>query len=100
MDIRAAEISDIIRKQIENYDKKVEVTFHGERVSGRYHLFHIGRDPKDWMIRRVDPPADDAAGVAAFRALYTDPVDVNGSAFTAAEDTAVAASPRASMARS
>ena len=26
MDIRAAEISDIIRKQIENYDKKVEVT--------------------------------------------------------------------------
>src|SRR2546423_13675167 len=25
MDIRAAEISDIIRKQIENYDKKVEV---------------------------------------------------------------------------
>src|SRR5207244_11552799 len=26
MDIRAAEISDIIRKQIENYDKKVSVT--------------------------------------------------------------------------
>ena len=26
----------------------------------------------------LDPPADDAAGVAAFRALYTDPVDVNG----------------------
>ena len=33
----------------------------------------------------LDPPADDAAGVAAFRALYTDPVDVNGSAFTAAD---------------
>ncbi|MBP6630384.1 MAG: F0F1 ATP synthase subunit alpha [Kofleriaceae bacterium] len=29
MDIRAAEISDIIRKQIENYDKKVEVTETG-----------------------------------------------------------------------
>ncbi|HVK78015.1 MAG TPA: F0F1 ATP synthase subunit alpha [Kofleriaceae bacterium] len=29
MDIRAAEISDIIRKQIENYDKKVEVTESG-----------------------------------------------------------------------
>jgi F-type H+/Na+-transporting ATPase subunit alpha len=29
MDIRAAEISDIIRKQIENYDKRVEVTETG-----------------------------------------------------------------------
>jgi F-type H+-transporting ATPase subunit alpha len=29
MDIRAAEISDIIKKQIENYDKKVEVTETG-----------------------------------------------------------------------
>src|SRR4051812_2869373 len=29
MDIRAAEISDIIRKQIENYDKKLEVTETG-----------------------------------------------------------------------
>jgi predicted ester cyclase len=33
----------------------------------------------------LDPPADDAAGVAAFRALYTDPIDVNGSAVTAAD---------------
>ena len=33
----------------------------------------------------LHPPADDAAGVAAFRALYSDPVDVNGSAFTAAD---------------
>ena len=39
-------------------DTKATVTFHGEQVSGRYHLFHAGRDPKDWMIRRVDPPAD------------------------------------------
>src|SRR5512147_2279271 len=29
MDIRAAEISDIIKKQIENYDKKVQVTETG-----------------------------------------------------------------------
>ena len=42
-------------------DKKVEVTFHGERLSGRYGLFPIGRGPdqaKDWMIHRMDPPAD------------------------------------------
>ena len=33
----------------------------------------------------LDPPSDDADGLAAFRAVYTDPVDVNGTAFTAAE---------------
>src|SRR5258707_1964097 len=37
---------------------KVTATFHGERLTGRYHLFQAGRDGKDWMIRRVDPPAD------------------------------------------
>jgi bifunctional non-homologous end joining protein LigD len=37
---------------------KVTATFHGERVAGRYHLFQAGRDERDWMIRRVDPPAD------------------------------------------
>jgi bifunctional non-homologous end joining protein LigD len=45
-------------------DDKVEVTFHGERVRGRYGLFPIGRradgsgDEKDWMIHRMDPPSD------------------------------------------
>ena len=42
-------------------ERKVEVTFHGERLSGRYGLFPIGRvgDTKnDWMIHRMDPPAD------------------------------------------
>jgi bifunctional non-homologous end joining protein LigD len=49
-------------------DKKVEVTFHGERLTGRYGLFPLGhgaRDgragsggEKDWMIHRMDPPAD------------------------------------------
>jgi predicted ester cyclase len=33
----------------------------------------------------LDPPSDDAEGVAAFRALYTDPVNVNGTAVAAAE---------------
>jgi bifunctional non-homologous end joining protein LigD len=37
---------------------KVTATFHGKRVTGRYHLFQAGRDEKEWMIRRVDPPAD------------------------------------------
>jgi bifunctional non-homologous end joining protein LigD len=42
-------------------ERKVEVTFHGERLEGRYGLFPIGRgdrDKDDWMIHRMDPPAD------------------------------------------
>jgi bifunctional non-homologous end joining protein LigD len=42
-------------------ERKVEVTFHGERLHGRYGLFGIGRQPgeeKDWMIHRMDPPED------------------------------------------
>ncbi len=44
--------------------RKVEVLFHGERLQGRYALFPLdkGEDPKDWMIHRMDPPADPAAG--------------------------------------
>ena len=30
--------------------------FHGERMNGRYALFRTGG--KDWMIHRMDPPAD------------------------------------------
>ncbi len=44
-------------------EKKVEISFHGERLSGRYGLFRIGRDEatkNDWMIHRMDPPADPA----------------------------------------
>ncbi len=37
-------------------DDEVMVVFHGERVRGRYVLFRAGRDPKDWMIHRMDPP--------------------------------------------
>ncbi|MFL5847285.1 MAG: DNA ligase D [Solirubrobacteraceae bacterium] len=42
-------------------DKKVEITFHGERLQGRYGLFPAGQDPKDWMIHRMDPPLDASA---------------------------------------
>jgi len=44
--------------------RKVEVAFHGERLQGRYALFPLdkGENPKDWMIHRMDPPADPAAG--------------------------------------
>ncbi len=46
-------------------ERKVEVTFHGERVQGRYGLFPLkprggapARDSDDWMIHRMDPPQD------------------------------------------
>jgi bifunctional non-homologous end joining protein LigD len=35
---------------------EVMVTFHGERVRGRYVLFRTKGD--DWMIHRMDPPDD------------------------------------------
>src|SRR5947209_2773603 len=43
-------------------ERKVEITFHGQRLHGRYGLFPIGREPgdKDWMIHRMDPPSDPA----------------------------------------
>ncbi len=43
--------------------RKIEVLLHGERVQGRYALFPIDKDeePKNWMIHRMDPPADPAA---------------------------------------
>jgi bifunctional non-homologous end joining protein LigD len=37
-------------------DDEVMVTFHGERVQGRYVLFRTRG--KDWMIHRMDPPQD------------------------------------------
>jgi bifunctional non-homologous end joining protein LigD len=41
-------------------DDKVEVTFHGERLDGRYGLFAT-RAPRDWMIHRMSPPRDPTA---------------------------------------
>jgi bifunctional non-homologous end joining protein LigD len=40
--------------------KKIEIALHGEEglATGRYALFPIGPEPKDWMIHRMDPPAD------------------------------------------
>jgi bifunctional non-homologous end joining protein LigD len=41
--------------------RKVEVTFHGEHLRGRYGLFSIARDESsasDWMIHRMEPPSD------------------------------------------
>jgi bifunctional non-homologous end joining protein LigD len=40
-------------------DKEVIAVFHGERVQGKYALFHTRGD--DWMIHRMDPPADPSA---------------------------------------
>ncbi len=41
-------------------ERKVEVTFHGERLRGRYGMFPIGRgsEANDWMIHRMEPPSD------------------------------------------
>ena len=44
-------------------DDKVEVTFHGERLRGRYGLFPLKQRAgegagKDWMIHRMDPAED------------------------------------------
>jgi bifunctional non-homologous end joining protein LigD len=37
-------------------DREVMVTFHGERVRGKYVLFQTRGD--QWMIHRMDPPED------------------------------------------
>ncbi|MGH2862909.1 MAG: DNA ligase D [Solirubrobacteraceae bacterium] len=37
---------------------EVIVVFTGKRLTGRYALFHAGREPRDWMIHRMDPPLD------------------------------------------
>jgi len=40
--------------------RKIEVALHGERLDARYALFPIddADPPKDWMVHRMDPPAD------------------------------------------
>ena len=40
-------------------EREVQVIFHGEKVQGRYALFATGgRNGRDWMIHRMDPPSD------------------------------------------
>jgi bifunctional non-homologous end joining protein LigD len=41
--------------------RKVVAAFDGRRLRGRYALFQVGRQEKDWMIHRMDPPRDRAA---------------------------------------
>ncbi len=40
--------------------RKIEVALHGQRVNARYALFPIdkGDAPKNWLVHRMDPPAD------------------------------------------
>ncbi len=40
---------------------KVVVVFHGHQLQGRYALFRAGKAEKDWMIHRMDAPADPGA---------------------------------------
>ena len=42
--------------------KKVEVTFHGERLNGRYGLFPIGRKQWPGQRERLDDPPNGSAG--------------------------------------
>jgi bifunctional non-homologous end joining protein LigD len=43
-------------------DDEVIATFHGERLSGRYALVQTGgKDPKEWLMHRMDPPVDAGA---------------------------------------
>lgn len=42
-------------------DDEIVVVFAGDRLTGKYALFHAGKDPKDWMIHRMDPPVDEDA---------------------------------------
>jgi bifunctional non-homologous end joining protein LigD len=45
--------------ECEKWEKgKVVVDFSGGRLEGRYALFRTGGDDKDWMIHRMDPPAE------------------------------------------
>src|SRR5437660_7089632 len=37
-------------------DREVQVVFDGQRVKGKYTFFHGGKEAKDWMVRRSDPP--------------------------------------------
>jgi len=41
--------------------RRVIVAFEGDKLKGRYALFHAGRTEKDWMIHRMDPPRDATA---------------------------------------
>jgi bifunctional non-homologous end joining protein LigD len=37
-------------------EREVIAVFHGKRMRGRYALFRTGKEERDWMIHRMDPP--------------------------------------------
>jgi bifunctional non-homologous end joining protein LigD len=37
-------------------DREVAVVFAGAKAQGKYTFFRSGKDEKDWMVRRSDPP--------------------------------------------
>ena len=37
---------------------KIVLTFHGERLNGRYALIRTDKQGKDWLMHRMDPPVD------------------------------------------
>src|SRR6476620_7089893 len=46
--------------ELEKWEEgKVVFSFSGERLSGRYALFRAGKEEKDWMIHRIDPPSEE-----------------------------------------
>jgi len=46
--------------ELEKWEQdKVVLAFSGERLSGHYALFRAGKEEKDWMIHRIDPPSSE-----------------------------------------
>jgi bifunctional non-homologous end joining protein LigD len=39
-------------------DREVQFVLHGERAPGRYVLLRRGREPKQWLLRRMGAPLD------------------------------------------
>jgi bifunctional non-homologous end joining protein LigD len=39
-------------------DREVQVVLSGGRVRGKYTFFRSGKETKDWMVRRSDPPQE------------------------------------------
>lgn len=37
---------------------EIIVVFHGEKLQGKYVLFQAGKEGKDWLMHRMDPPLD------------------------------------------
>ncbi len=60
-------------------DQEVQFVLHGDRVAGRYVLLRKGREPKNWLLRRMDaaigvplPPHDLSPMLASAGSLPSD----------------------------